>query len=85
MLRVKLFMAKTGRKPDAFKHRFIKLLDDAKCFKRLQMILIKSNDETFLKALAMVLERGYGRPVTPIEHSGSISLEQLLCGGEGTE
>jgi hypothetical protein len=70
---------------DAIKHRFIKLLDDAKCFKRLQMILIKSNDDVFLKALTIVLERGLGRPVTPIEHSGGITLEQILCGAEGPE
>lgn len=38
-----------------------------------------------MRAIEMLLDRGLGRCVTPIEHSGSVSLEQLLCGGESTE
>jgi hypothetical protein len=38
-----------------------------------------------IKAVEYLTDRGYGKSVTPMEHSGLITLEQVLCGAEGSE
>ena len=72
-------MAKTGRKPDVYKARFLKVLEASDALPRLQRILRQTkNEDVFLKALAIVLERGLGKPVQQLEHTGKDGGEIII-------
>lgn len=56
-------MAQMGRRPDALKHRFERILDEANAYERMKQLLMKTNkDETFVKAFEVCHERAFGKP-----------------------
>jgi hypothetical protein len=45
-------------------------------------LLVAASVRDRLKAAEMLLDRRFGRPTQAVEHSGTVSLEQLVCGEE---
>lgn len=56
-------MAKpNGRPPDALKHRFARILEEANAYHRFKQLLIKTkSDETFMRAFDICHDRAFGR------------------------
>lgn len=59
---------KNGRPTDALKHKFQRILEESDSYKRLGRILKNTkDDDLFLRALVISLERGYGRPMQEVK------------------
>jgi hypothetical protein len=50
----------------------------------INLVIKMANDETDTKrqlaATIYLIDRGYGKPTDKVEHSGTLSLEQLISG-----
>lgn len=58
----------SGRKTDFFKHKFDRILEDSNWEFRLRRILARTkDDEVFMKALNLILDRRFGKPVQSIQ------------------
>lgn len=69
----------SGRPPDAFRQLCRELASRTKTVKSVLAILKNPDHVQFVAALRWATEHGYGKPVQPLEHSGSITLEQILA------
>lgn len=70
----------SGRPPDEMRRLFRQLFYDAKCIERMRHFLKKTrNPDVFFKGVQIILDRGWGKPDVMIEHTGSLTLEQLVA------
>lgn len=68
-----------GRPPDEFKALCRELATAANTIKAVREILKDQDHAQFLQALRWASEHGYGKPNQPLEHSGSITMEDFLA------
>ena len=72
----------TGRPSDAIKHRFQRILEESNAYDRLKQILATTkNEDTFLKAYQLTLDRAYGKPlqeVKPVDDEGNYAPFQIF-------
>lgn len=69
----------TGRPPDAFRELCRELASGEKTIESVIKILGDPDHSQFVAALRWATEHGYGKAIQPLEHSGAISLEQILA------
>jgi hypothetical protein len=71
-----------GRASDAIKHRFQRILEESNAYDRLKQILATTkNEETFLKAYQLTLDRAFGKPiqeVRPVDNEGNYAPFQIF-------
>lgn len=71
-----------ARPTDAVRHKFQGILTKAKAYERLQRIMrTTTNDEIFMKAMQIALDRGFGRPVQdfkPVDDQGNYKPFQIF-------
>lgn len=61
-------MAKLGRPTDALKHKFQRILEEAKSYEKFKHILKNNNKpDVFLKAFEMAHDRAYGKALQAID------------------
>jgi len=67
-----------GRPKDAYRAKFLRVLESSNALERLQRIIKQTqNEDVFLKALQIVLERGLGKVPQEVmgEGGGPISVQ----------
>lgn len=68
-----------GRPTDAFRHKFQRILEDSDSYSRLQHILKTTTDEEiFMKAMQIALERGFGKPIQEVKSVDDLGNYQPL-------
>lgn len=68
-----------GRPLDALKHRFQRILEEANAYDKLKQILLTTKDEeVFMKALQIALDRGYGKPKESVEVNAQINIVEAV-------
>lgn len=67
-----------GRPPDKFKELCRELATGEKTVAQLRLILKSKKDPQFMSALRWASEHGYGKPAQPLEHTGSITIEDFV-------
>lgn len=68
-----------GRPPDKFKELCRELASGQKTIEAVEAILEDQDHAQFMAALKWASEHGYGRPSQPLEHSGTITIEDFLA------
>lgn len=68
-----------GRPPDKFKELCRELATGQKTIEAVEAILEDQDHSQFMAALKWASEHGYGRPSQPLEHSGTITIEDFLA------
>lgn len=68
-----------GRPPDKFKELCRELASGQKTIEAVEAILEDQSHSQFMAALKWASEHGYGRPSQPLEHSGTITIEDFLA------
>lgn len=64
-----------GDKPAVFKDRMREIASRRKTVERLEKAMQSEDDYVFLKAFNEVVNRGYGKAVETVEHSGTVVHE----------
>lgn len=71
---------RTGRPSDAYKHRFLRVLQQSKAMQRLQNILVQTQrEDVFLDALKICLERGIGKVVDHVKMEDVTQGRKIVC------
>lgn len=68
-----------GRPPDAFRQLCRELASGEKTIESVIKILDNPDHPQFVAALRWATEHGYGKPAQTLEHSGHVTLEQILA------
>lgn len=75
-------ITKNGRPSDAIRHKFQTILEESGAYERLKRIMqTTKDDDIFMKALQISLDRAIGRPVQevkPVDDQGNYAPFQIF-------
>lgn len=72
-----------GRPLDEFKMMMAELVSSDVSIQSLEEILKDANHKHHMAARHYATDHGYGKPKETIEHSGSLTLEQVIASSHG--